>query len=216
MSDQRSSAAVPIPLTRIMLDPQYQPRAKGLSESHVRVLLESDPAMWTAAEVAPNDDGTFVIIDGAHRFEAAQRLKLATLPCIVREGAGYPQAVAANIRHGLPLSIADRKEAAQWWATTEPGLSFREIGRRVSLSDKTVRKALASGGAESPQTRRAVDPLDRWLLTTARLDRRPSTRDVSREIADYDEADRSDIAKVYAAVGRALIEAATPYLEGRG
>lgn len=215
MSDHATPGAPEmIALARLTPDEQFQPRDAGLAESHVRLLMESDPAMWLPLTVAPDGDG-FVIIDGFHRREAAQRLGLASLSCVVVPGAGYEDAVAANIRHGLPLSIADRKEAARWWAEQEPELSLREIGRRTGLSDKTVKRAIDSTSVVPPQPRPAPDPLDRWLLTTARLDRRPSARDIGREIASYDPADRSDIAKGYAAVGKALVEAATPYLERR-
>lgn len=209
------SDPIVIPLDRIIPDSQYQPRESGLSASHVQLLTESDSTTWPPLLVAPNDDGTFALIDGFHRRETASRLKLAGLPCVVWEGAGYPEAVAANIAHGLPLSRADRKEAARWWASTEPELSYREIARRVGLSDKTVAKAITSRTTEPSQSRQTADPLDRWFFKTAQLDRMPSTRDVSREIATYEKEDRSGIAKVYAAIGRALTEASTPYLKGR-
>ncbi len=209
------SEAVVIPLDRIIPDPKYQPRDGGLSASHIRLLMESDPTTWPPSIVSPDGKGEYDIIDGFHRYEAGARLGLTHLPCVVWEGAGYPEAVAANIAHGLPLSRADRKQAARWWASTEPGLSHREIGRRVGLSDKTVAKAITSRTTEPSQSRQTADPLDRWFFKTAQLDRMPSTRDVSREIATYEKEDRSGIAKVYAAIGRALTEASTPYLKGR-
>jgi ParB-like chromosome segregation protein Spo0J len=211
MSDQQ---AVTIPLDKLTADDRYQARGDGLSESHVRLLMESDPQDWPPILCAPNGDGTYGLRDGAHRTEAARRLGVPALRCNVVEGAGYPEAVMANIAHGLSLSRADRKDAARWWAEHEPGVSYREIGLRVGLSDKTVKAALTKG--ERPaQTRPASDPLDRWLHATYRLDSPPSPRDVKAEIDAYEEADRPDVAKVYAAVGKALIEATATYGKGR-
>lgn len=204
---------VMIPPARIIPDPDFQPRETGLSESHVRLLMESDPATWPPLTVAPDGAG-FVLIDGFHRREAAHRLGIAALPCVVVPGAGYPEAVAANLRHGLPLAMADRKEAARWYADQEPGLSFREIGRRVSLSDKTVKRAIESPSAECAEARSAPDPLDHWFTQTYNLDRTPSARDVRRDIDAYDEAERPEVARVYAETGEALIEASTLYLSG--
>lgn len=204
-----------IPLSQIVPNQDYQPRSNGLSESHVRLLMESDPATWPPLIVSPDGKGGYHIIDGFQRHEAGTQLGLTHMRCFVQEGAGYPEAVTANIRHGLPLCIKDRKEAARWWAENELDLSYREIGRRVGLSDKTVKLALTPRHTESSPSRRPADPLEAWLLKTVRLDRVPSARDVAREIAAYEVEDRADIAKVYAAVGRVLTEASAPFLKGR-
>lgn len=209
------SEAVLVPLSQIVPDPQFQPRGGGLSASHLQMLAESDPETWTPLTVSPTADGRYSLIDGFHRFEIATRRKLEALPCIVLEGAGYPEAVFANIAHGLPLSRADRKEAARWWANEEPGLSYREISRRVGISDKTVKQAIGAGNKDAPQRRKPIDPLDSWLQKTAQLDHLPNAREVAREIAEYAAADRPQVAKVYAAVGQALVDAAAPYAERR-
>lgn len=208
------STPVLIPLDRLVLDEEYQPRASGLSAAHLQLLRESDPQAWGPLLVAPNGDGSFMVLDGSHRTTVAREMGLSSLPCIVQEGAGYPEAVFANISHGLPLSHEDRKDAARWWAEEEPDLSYREIGRRVGLSDKTVKRAIETEGEVQPP-RMTPDPCERWLRQTYRLDRPPSKRDVAREIAAFDEVDRAEVATFYAAVGQALLEAATPYLKGR-
>lgn len=208
------SELVMIPLDRLVLDEAYQPRADGLSTSHLRLLMESEPETWPPILVAPSDDETFTVMDGFHRVTAAQQLGLAALPCRVQPGAGYLDGVTANISHGLPLSIQDRKDAARQWADEAPGMSYREIGRRVGLSDKTVKRAVETEGAGPSPSRATPDPLDRWLRQTYLLDRPPSVRSVKREIGTYDEVDRADVARFYASIGRALIDAATSYMEG--
>jgi ParB-like chromosome segregation protein Spo0J len=137
MSDTRTL----ISLSQLRADEDYQPRLEGLRESHIRLLMASDPATWAPLLVAPSDEGTFTVIDGFHRLEAATRLGLTALSCVVDPRAGYPEAVAANLRHGLPLALADRKAFARWLADEEPGLSYRELGRRCGLNHETVKRA---------------------------------------------------------------------------
>jgi len=203
-----------IPLSSIVPDPGYQPRGDGFSTSHLAMLAESDPAKWPPLTVAPCDDGRYVLIDGFHRFEIATRRKLDALPCVVLEGAGYAEAVFANITHGLPLSRADRKDAARWWANEEPGLSYREIGRRVGLSDKTVAAAIRDGEPSQP-SRSTPDPVARLVssLLRTQADHAPSARSIRREIDAYANEHRADVAATLAAIGGALIEASRPFME---
>ena len=107
-------------LHKLHADERYQPRIAGLDEKHIKLLLASDPDTWPPLLVTPNDVGGYDIIDGFHRFEAAHRLGLKELLCIVQAGAGYPEAFEANQRHGLPLSLEDRKDFARWLHEQSP------------------------------------------------------------------------------------------------
>lgn len=214
MSDQQ---AVTIPLTHLTADDEgYPARGDGLSEAHVRLLMESDPQDWPPVLVAPNGDGTYGLRDGFHRTEAARRMGVPALRCNVVDGVGYPEAVMANIAHGLSLSRADRKDAARWWAHHDSGMSYREIGRRVGLSDKTVKVALTEG--ERPQQPKSQpDPVARFVsqLLRAHVNGTPGTRAIRREIEAYDGESRAVVAASLADIGSVLIAAATPYQEGR-
>jgi len=217
---------VPIPLARLIPNPDYQPRAGGLSEPHLRLLLESDPATWPPLLVSPTDADNFDILDGFHRHEAARRVGLPAVSCVVAPGAGYPEAVAANLRHGLPLSMADRKDAARWWAEHVPGLSYREIGRRVGLSDKTAKAAIeAPERAENPRPR--ADPIRRLVGLTVDayqgghgrrflgMGKEADAGAFRRRIEEYDDDERPKVARALAAFGRAIAAAAEPYLSDR-
>ena len=203
-----------IPIAQLTADERYQARGDGLSEAHVQLLMESDPQAWPPVLVEPMGDNTYGLRDGFHRHETASRLGLSALLCRVVDGAGYPEAVAANLTHGLPLSKADRKDAARWWAEREPDLSYREIGRRVGLSDKTVKAAITED--ERPQAQRsAPDPAARLVSHLIRTYEAgsPGVRALQREIAAYDDEWRGYIAEALARLGEELTEAAAPYLE---
>lgn len=216
MTTDSGAEPVMIPLDRIISDPQYQPRSGGLVESHVRLLMESGPESWPPPFVAPLGDGMYGAREGFHRIEGARRLGVPALRCHVVEDFGYPEAVAANVAHGLPLSRADRKEAARWWKHEEPELSHREIGRRVGLSDKTVKAALTEN-QRPDDSRSAPDPVARFIgsLLRTNAESKPNARAIRREIDAYDDESRLDVATILADIGGVLVEASRPYLEGR-
>lgn len=208
--------AVTIPLSHLTADDGYQARGDGLSEAHVRLLMESDPQDWPPVLVAPNGDGTYGLRDGNHRVETARRLGLPALRCAVVEGAGYPEAVAANLTHGLPLSKSDRKDAARWWKSEYPDMSYRQIGQRVGLSDKTVKAALTEGERQE-RSRPSPDPVARFVSQILRVDDdgTMSSKKLRKEIESYNDESRAGVAETIATIGRELLEAATPYLERR-
>ena len=218
---------VTVPLDRLISDPDDQPRIAGLLESHIRLLMEGGADAWPPLLVRPNPDGAFSVIDGAHRLEAARRLNVAALPCLVSPEAGYGEAIAANLRHGLPLAIADRKEAARWWTEQDPNLSLREIGRRCGLSDKTAKKAIESGDSGSePAPRPAPDPIRRLVALahdaySGRHGRSRfgfggdgNPRAFRQAIEAYDDDDRQAVARALSAFGAACVEASRPFISG--
>ncbi len=228
MTSERDTQVEQIPLHKLRADEQYQPRMNGLSERYIQLLLASDPGEWPPLMVSPNGAGGYYIIDGFHRYEAARRLGLKEVRCVVQEAAGYPEAFEANLRHGLPLSLEDRKAYARWlYHNALPrgqSLSYREIARRSGLSDKTV-KAAIEGDAENPQSNRVQrDPIDRLLTAIDRTvyynGQIPSASTIAAYIELFDEQYRLDVAGSFAKFGRSLIDAGEPYLRslkgGRG
>ena len=219
-----------LPLSKLQADEQYQPRATGLDPQHVLLLASSDPSEWPPLLVSPNDTGSYDIIDGFHRLAAAHRLGLSTLPCAIQEGVGYPEAAEANLRHGLPLSLADRKDYACYLHDQEPTLSLRAIARRCSLSPATVKATLEAaerdneGAAHNapPPTRPKPDPIERCIVLIVRarqqrtgvsfLGQDKHVQHVQRLINRYRKEDRAEVARALALFGQAFVDAARPYL----
>jgi ParB-like chromosome segregation protein Spo0J len=111
------------------------PRLLGEDPEHIRILAEAEtPPILVHRQ-------TMRVIDGMHRLRAA---KLNGRPQIEvkffdgSEADAFLRAVEANIAHGLPLAIADRKAAAQRIIRSHPQMSDREVARCAGLSDKTV------------------------------------------------------------------------------
>lgn len=113
------------------------PRIRGESAEHVRLLLESEipfPPIIVHRS-------TMRIIDGMHRYRAAEARGDTEIDAVLFDGAeseAFVLAVRSNVRHGLPLSLADRKAAAQRILVSFPQWSNRSIARVVGLSHKTV------------------------------------------------------------------------------
>lgn len=128
-----------LPLDALAPDEGYQPR-EGLDPDHLERLRCSDVADWPPLLVSPVSDEApgYFIIDGFHRYQVAKERQLQTIRCTVLPDAGYEEAFAANLKHGLPLSMQDRKEYARWLHEHYPQMSTREIAHKAGLSQSTV------------------------------------------------------------------------------
>jgi len=136
---KQSGDLLELPLERILVDPSLQVRIGGLDADHVQALQEC-PESWPALVVI--DDGGFRLLDGFHRFAAAQNLGLETIRVEVREmppdGDPCGLAFALNAAHGRPLTAADRRAEAVRLLETDAAVSNLEIARRTALSPTTV------------------------------------------------------------------------------
>ncbi|MGK5728612.1 ParB/RepB/Spo0J family partition protein, partial [Streptomyces sp. URMC 124] len=104
----------------------------------------------------------------------------------------FVEAVTANISHGLPLTLKDRKLAAERILRTHPAWSDRAIARITDLSPKTVGAARRRSGEEIPQSNtrvgqdgrvRPADAAGRREIARALLTERPGAP--LREVAAY-------------------------------
>jgi ParB-like chromosome segregation protein Spo0J len=113
------------------------PRRSGESLEHVRRLAESEDGLPPILV----HRSTMRIVDGMHRFRAAQLRGQQEIEVRYFDGdeaSAFVLAVQANIMHGLPLSLADRKAAAARVMTLYPHWSDRMVALATGLAAKTV------------------------------------------------------------------------------
>ncbi|MEV5778942.1 hypothetical protein AB0L49_48580, partial [Streptomyces antimycoticus] len=124
------------------------PRLGGLSREHVEVLAqrEIDPVLVHR--------DTLRVVDGMHRLQAARLRGEKGIPVRYLDGPVsevFIHSVAANVSHGLPLTLKDRKAAAGRILASHPDLSDRAIARITGISPKTVSAVRRASTEEVPQ-----------------------------------------------------------------
>jgi hypothetical protein len=123
-------------LSIVDLLPANSPRLEEVDE-HIQVLAEAD----TKLPPILVHRTTLRVIDGMHRLRAAQRRGATTIAVQYFDGderEAFVMSVRLNSTHGLPLTLADRKNAALRVIQYHPEWSDRSIAALVSISDKTV------------------------------------------------------------------------------
>lgn len=112
---------------------------RALDRAHVAVLagvLDSCPPIVVQV-------GTLRVVDGHMRVAAAELLGRATLPVRWVHGGEarlVELAATANSRHGLPLTAAERKDAARRLLDVAPGWSNRRVAKTCGISEASVRR----------------------------------------------------------------------------
>ena len=131
-----------ISVRHLDVDTTLQPRVLGLDIDHVRE-LEAVADAWPALKVVRRGD-RYLLVDGFHRFAAAQNLGLAEVAVDVLDGPPDGDlaslAFVLNASHGRPLTLADRRAFAGRLLRQHPDWSDREIGRRAGLVQPTIAK----------------------------------------------------------------------------
>jgi ParB-like chromosome segregation protein Spo0J len=141
-SPPRQVVAVPV----ASLHPGDSPRLQGEDKAHVARLAEIDGPLPPILV----DWRSMRVIDGMHRLMAALLNGQETINVQYYDGSEsdvFLRAVEANVTHGLPLSLADRRAAAAKIVRSHPHMSDRSISKLAGLSNKTV-----------AAIRRAADP----------------------------------------------------------
>ncbi|MBB5804086.1 ParB-like chromosome segregation protein Spo0J [Saccharothrix ecbatanensis] len=137
------------------LHPSDSPRTSGENSAHARTLAES------GAELPPIlvHRATMRVIDGMHRLRAAELRGEKTVLVRYFDGAAteaFVLGVKANITHGLPLSLADRRVAAERIIESHPQWSDRAIASVTGLAAKTVGMIRRCASEDSPQLRARI------------------------------------------------------------
>ncbi|MEV4315579.1 ParB N-terminal domain-containing protein [Actinocrispum sp. NPDC049592] len=166
------------------------PRLDGEDPAHTRLLAEVTGPLPPILVHRP----TMRVIDGEHRLRAALLRGERTLAVRFFDGdedRAFLLSVQANLAHGLPLSLADRKAAALRVIERHPDWSDRGIAAAVGLADSTVagiRQNTATGNGE-PTARIGRDGRVRPIDSTQGRLR------ASRVLADKPHASLREIAK---------------------
>lgn len=124
-----------VPVERLVLD--ASPRQSGPDEAHLERLAQVEGPLPPLLV----ERGTMRVIDGMHRLLAARRQGRETIEVEFFDGSpadAFLRAVEENVRHGLPLSLADRRAAAERIVRSHPHMSDRAIAQAAGLGAKAV------------------------------------------------------------------------------
>ncbi|WP_225878092.1 ParB/RepB/Spo0J family partition protein [Spongiactinospora rosea] len=140
----RDLPAESVPIRDLM--PSMSPRKKGEDPAHVRLIVESGNDIDPVLVHRP----TMRVIDGAHRLRAAilrGRTEISVQFYDGSEADAFVLSAQLNIRHGLPLTMEERKAAAQRILKSHPHWSDRAVAESTGLSPFTVGALRRKAGA---------------------------------------------------------------------
>ncbi|MEU9608302.1 ParB/RepB/Spo0J family partition protein [Streptomyces sp. NPDC048057] len=127
------------------------PLRSGWDPQHVKALAVLDASLLPPILV---HRPTMRVLDGQHRVRAEQLRGGTHIRAEFFEGTedeSFVLAVRANVAHGLPLSLGDRKAAASRILRAHPRWSDRSIGSVAGLSPKTVGAIRRRSAEEDPR-----------------------------------------------------------------
>nr|WP_285470388.1 ParB/RepB/Spo0J family partition protein [Actinokineospora globicatena] len=147
------SPSVTVPIS--VLRPSDSPRLAGEDSEHVRALAESTAVLPPVLV----HRATMRVIDGMHRLRAAVLCGEDTVRVLFFDGdeaEAFVLGVRANIAHGLPLSLADRRVAAMRIIASHPRWSDRAIASATGLAARTVAVIRRCATGDAPQSRTRI------------------------------------------------------------
>lgn len=175
------------------------PRQAGENLEHIRALTDTTdelpPIIVRRADMR--------VVDGMHRLRAARLRGDTQIAVRFFEGddnEAFVLAVRTNVTHGLPLSLADRKAAAERIVTSHARWSDRMIATVSGLSAATVARIRKAHPDLEPTARvghdgkvRPVNSIERRRVARAILLAEPTLplREVARRAGISPETARS-------------------------
>ncbi|TDV53666.1 ParB/RepB/Spo0J family partition protein [Actinophytocola oryzae] len=175
------------------------PRQGGENLEHIRVLADTPgelpPIIVRRADMR--------VVDGMHRLRAARLRGETSIAARFFDGDdadAFVLAVRTNVTHGLPLSLADRKAAAERIVTSHAHWSDRMIATVSGLSAATIARIRKAHPELDPDARvghdgkvRPVNSMERRRVARAILLAEPtlSLREVARRAGISPETARS-------------------------
>jgi ParB-like chromosome segregation protein Spo0J len=151
----RDSATELVTVPVLALRAADSPRLNGEDKAHIARLAETE----TRLPPILVNRRTMRVIDGMHRLMAASLQGRETIDVIFIDGSEadiFVRAVQENIAHGLPLSQADRRAAAERIIASHPHMSDRAIGHSAGLAAKTVAGIRKRSSEDLPQSNARV------------------------------------------------------------
>ncbi|MFC8426353.1 hypothetical protein ACFUN7_36855 [Streptomyces sp. NPDC057236] len=130
------------------------PRTRSEDPDHVRALAELDP---TALPPIVVHRATMRVVDGTQRVGAALLRGDEEIEARFVEGREedmFLLAVRLNIAHGLPLSLTERRSAAERILASHPQWSDRAVAAATGLSAATVSDLRKGAPAALPEPAR--------------------------------------------------------------
>lgn len=176
-------------------DKTFQVRqSKNLNTDHVEGLVNSSMTTWQPLYLKQisGEPVRYCIVSGFHRYEAAKQIKDAKTIEAVILPSGLSDidlkltAYKLNSEHGMPLTMAEKKQHAVLLHQTNPALADYKIAAIVHISDKTVRAAIEEDEAEQKK------------LNAASTDETDETKDVEEETEDDASNELSKVFKSFA------------------
>jgi hypothetical protein len=185
------TAAVVVAVPLMSLRPADSPRLNGEDKAHIARLSEIQAPLPPILV----DRSTMRVIDGMHRLMAASLQGRKTIDVIFFDGSEsdvFLRGVQENVAHGLPLSLADRRAAAERIIISHPHMSDRALSHSTGLAAKTVAAIRKSSSEKLPQSNTRVGRDGR----TRPLDSGAGRRRAAQLLTQLPEASLRDVARV--------------------
>jgi hypothetical protein len=141
-----------VPKEAIDFRPELQPRADAVPDP---VTVQAYADVWEQLPPVTVQRGSFVLIDGRHRYAACPSDLIRIVEMDVPDDELFLYAVRANTAHGRAYSLADRKRAVDRLLKAYPDRKDVELAEAVGVHRQTVAGARHRLAGHTPDNRSA-------------------------------------------------------------